>query len=88
MHAREENSFTKRIWQVTWMGFGFNYDWLRNEIGGWAFAFNSFHKRILQATTLKKGKAKRKQKETRRQPHNNWKLERKRRARKEQEKPL
>ena len=61
-HARElpkqvvdkalKNSFTKRIWQVTWMGFGFNSDWLRNETGDWAFAFNSFHKRILQATTL------------------------------------
>ena len=54
-HVEEalKNSFTKRIWHATrGEDFAFNYDWIRNEIDGWAFAFNSFHKRILQATTL------------------------------------
>ena len=43
-----KNSFTKRIWHATRGGaFAFNSDWLRNEIGGWAFVFNFFHLRIV-----------------------------------------
>ena len=48
-HVEEalKNSFTKRIWHATRGGaFVFNFDWLRNEISGWALVFNSFHLRI------------------------------------------
>ena len=48
MEEALKNSFTKRIRHATrGEAFAFNYDWLRNEIGSWAFVFNFFHLRIV-----------------------------------------